>query len=116
MNEIPMTNRIIAAAAHAGFYLGGVGFLLIPYLIKTVWRHDDFIAGHARQALYMQIGAFLFSLLVIPLAFILSPETAAFIGIGFLTVAWALFALVAAFKALIGEEYVYPMLKLVNLG
>ena len=116
MNEITTQQRLLAAAAHAGFYLCGLGFLVIPFLIQTIWNGDEFVTGHAKQALYMQIGAFIVSLLVIPLAFLLSPEAAAFLGIGFLAVAWGVFALVAAFKALSGEEYVYPALRLVHLG
>lgn len=116
MNEITMKERLLAAIAHAGFYLGGLGFLVLPFLIKTIWNGDDFIVGHAKQALYMQVGALLVSLLVIPFAFLISPEIATIIGIGFLSVAWALFALIAAFKALTGEEYVYPILKLAHLA
>ncbi len=115
MNEITPKQRILAAVAHAGFYLGGLGFLVLPFLIKTIWSGDDFVAGHAKQAFYMQIGAFVVSLLVIPLAFVLSPEIATIAAIAFLSIAWALFAIIAAFKAMSGEEYVYPALKLVHI-
>ncbi len=53
MNEITTKERMIAAAAHVGFYIGGLGFLVLPFLIKTIWSGDDFIVGHAKQALYM---------------------------------------------------------------
>ena len=115
MNEITTTDRILAAAAHIGFYLGGLGFLVLPFLIKTIWSEDDFVAGHAKQALYIQIGALLVSLLVIPLAFLVSPVVATGIGIAFLSIAWALFAVIAAIKAMAGEEYVYPALKMVHI-
>ena len=71
--EITTKQRIIAAAAHVGFYLGGLGFLVLPFLIKTIWSGDDFISGHAKQALYMQVGALVVSLLAIVLAFVLPP-------------------------------------------
>ena len=115
MDEITPKERMIAAAAHIGFYLGGLGFLILPFLIKTVWNNDDFIVGHAKQAFYIQIGAFVVSLLIIPAAFLISPELAAIGGVAFLSVAWAFFALVAAYKAMSGEEYIYPALKLVHL-
>lgn len=115
MNEITTKQRIIAAAAHVGFYLGGLGFLVLPFLIKTVWSGDDFIVGHAKQAFYIQLGAIAVSLLAIVLAFVLSPMIATGIAIAFLSVAWGIFAIVGAYKAMTGEEYVYPALKLVHL-
>ena len=115
MNEITPKARIIAAAAHVGFYLGGLGFLILPFLIKTVWNSDDFIVGHAKQALYMQIIALIVSILIIPMAFLISPEIATIGGIAFLSVAWGIFAIVGAYKAMTGEEYAYPVLKLVHL-
>ncbi len=116
MNEITTKQRLLAAAAHVGFWLGGLGFLVVPFLIRTIWSRDDFVAGHAKQALYMQIGALLVSLLVIPLAFVLSPEIATVAAIALLSVVWTLFSVVAAFKAMMGEEYVYPALRFVHIG
>ena len=116
MNEITPKQRILAASAHAGFYLGGLGFLVLPFLIKTIWRGDDFVAGHATQAFYMQLGAIFVSLAVIALAFIIPPIAAVLIGIGFLAFAWAFFAVIGAVKAAEGKEYVYPALKMIHLG
>lgn len=116
MNEIPFSDRVIAAAAHAGFCLGGLGFLVLPFLIQAIWSDSGFVAGHARQALYMQLGALAFALLVVPLAFFLPPEAAAALGVGFLAGVWGIFALVAVCKAVSGETYVYPLLQLVHLG
>ena len=115
MEEITAKQRILAAVAHAGFYLGGLGFIVLPFLIKTIWSDDDFVAGHAKQALYIQLGAMVISIFVIPLAFVLSPEIATIAAIALLTIAWALFAIIAAFKAMTGQEYVYPALKLIHL-
>lgn len=116
MNEITPKQRILAAVAHAGFYLGGLGFLVLPFLIKTIWSNDDFVAGHAKQAFYMQLGAFIVSILAIMLAFIIPPMAATGIAIAVLAVAWCFFAIIAAFKAMTGEEYVYPALKFVHIG
>ena len=115
MNDTTPKQRILAAAAHAGFYLGGLGFLVLPFLIKTIWSGDEFVIRHATQALYIQIGAFIVSLLVIPLAFVVSPMVATVAAIAILSIAWALFAIIAAIKAMSGEEYVYPALKLVHI-
>lgn len=114
--EITATQRILAAAAHAGFCLGGLGFLVLPFLIQAIWSDSGFVVAHARQALYMQLGALAASLLVVPLAFFLSPEAAAALGVGFLAGVWGLFALVAVCKAIKGEQYVYPLLQLVHWG
>ncbi len=113
--EITTKQRIIAAAAHVGFYLGGLGFLVLPFLIKTIWSGDDFIAGHAKQALYMHIVALVVSLLAIVLAFVLPPMIATGIAIAFLSVAWGFFAILGAYKAMTGEEFVYPALKMVHI-
>ncbi|MBP5199133.1 MAG: DUF4870 domain-containing protein [Schwartzia sp.] len=115
MNEITSKQRILAASAHAGFYLGGLGFLVLPFLIKTIWNDDDFVVGHAKQAFYMQLGAIFVSLAVIALAFIIPPMAATLAGIGFLAVAWAFFAIIGAVKAMEGEEFVYPALKMIHL-
>ncbi len=115
MNEITPKERVLAAAAHAGFLLGGIGFLILPFIIKTVWSGDDFISGHAKQALYIQIGALIASILIIPAAFLISPELATIGGIAFLSVAWVFFAFVGTYKAMTGEEYVYPVLKMVHI-
>ena len=116
MNEITLKERILAAVAHAGFFLGGLGFLVLPFIIKTIWSGDDFISGHAKQALYIQIGALIVSLLIIPTAFLISPAIATGIGIAFLSIAWVFFAIVGAYKAMTGEEYVYPALKIIHIG
>ena len=115
MNEITPKERVLAAAAHAGFLLGGIGFLILPFIIKTVWSGDDFIAGHAKQAFYIQLGAIVVSLLAIVLAFVLPPMIATVIAIAFLSVAWGFFAILGAYKAMTGEEFVYPALKMVNI-
>ena len=116
MNEITTKERILAAAAHVGFYLGGLGFLVLPFLIKTIWSEDDFVAGHAKQALYMQLIAFVVCILIIPATFVLSPDIATIVGIAILTLSWAIFAIFGAFKAMTGEEYVYPALRMIHIG
>ncbi len=114
--EITTKQRIIAAAAHVGFYLGGLGFLVLPFLIKTIWSGDDFISGHAKQAFYIQLGALVVSLLAIVLAFVLPPMIATGLAIAFLSIAWGIFAIFGAFKAMSGEEFEYPALKMVHIG
>ncbi len=116
MNEITTKQRILAAVAHAGFYLGGIGFLIVPFLIKTIWNNDSFVAGHAKQAFYMQLGVVLISLIIVAAAFVVPPMIVTMVGIGILVVIWGIFAIIAAVKALSGEEYVYPLLKLIGMN
>lgn len=116
MNKITTKERMIAAVAHVGFYLGGLGFLVLPFLIKTIWSDDDFIVGHAKQALYMQVGAVVVSLLAIVLAFVIPPMIATGLAIAILSIAWGIFAIFGAFKAMSGEEFEYPALKMVHIG
>ena len=114
MNDISTKQRILAVAAHAGFLLGGIGFLVLPFIIKVIWSDDEFVAAHARQAFRIQIGALLVSILIIPLALVISPVIATIAGIALLAIGGGFFAIFAAIRALAGEMYVYPLLKMLH--
>ncbi len=115
MNEYTTKQRVLAAAAHVGYFLGGLGFFILPLVIKTIWKDDEFIEGHAQQAFYVQAGAVLVSIVVCLLALIITPVAAVGIGVTVIAVAWGIFSLVAAINAMAGRPYVYPVLKLLKL-
>lgn len=116
MNEITTKQRVLAAAAHIGFILGGIGFLLLPFAIRTIWSDDEFIAAHARQALRIQLAAVAVSLLAIAAAMIVSPFAATIAGIALLTIGWVFHALLGAIRAMTGELFTYPALKLLHIS
>ncbi len=116
MNEITTKERALAVAAHVGFFLGGIGYLVLPFLIRIIWSDNAFIAAHARQAFRIQLVALVVSLLIVILAFVISPMIATVAGIAFLSIAWVFFSVFAAIKAMAGELYEYPALKVLHLS
>lgn len=117
MNQVTTTERFLAAAAHVGFLAAGVGFLLVPLLILIIWgKKSEFVAGHAKQALYMQIGAVVVTSVAVLLAVFIGPLIATGLAIALLTFGWVIFAVVGAIKAMSGEEFVYPLLQTVGLN
>jgi len=117
MNQVTTTERFLAAAAHASFLAAGIGFLLVPLLILIVWgKKSQFVAGHAKQALYMQIGAIIVTSVAILLSVFVGPLLATGLAITLLTFGWVGFAIVGAVKAVSGDEFVYPLLKIVGLN
>ncbi len=116
MNDITTKERALAVAAHVGFFLGGIGYLVLPFLIRTIWSDDAFIAAHARQAFRIQLVALGVSLLIIVLAAVTSPMLATVAGVAFLSIAWVFFSIFAAIKAMAGEMYEYPALKVLHLS
>lgn len=117
MNQITTTERFLAAAAHVGFMAAGVGFLLVPLLILIVWgKKSQFVSGHAKQALYMQIGAIIVTSAAILLAVFTGPVLATGLAIALLTIGWVVFAIIGAVKAMGGDEFVYPLLRLMGIN
>lgn len=115
MNEITTKQRALATLAHAGFYLGGAGYLLLPFIIWRVYSEDEFIGPHARQAFYMQLGSVFIVLGIIAAAFVVTPMVAVTVGVLVLAVAWSFCAMYAAVKSMLGETYTYPLLRLFGI-
>ena len=44
--------KVLALAAHISYLFFGVGYVLVPLVLYLMYdKKDDFIAGHAKQAL-----------------------------------------------------------------
>jgi len=120
VNETGTTSeeRTLAMLAHAGpaaviLVTAGYGGWLVPLIIWLVKKDDsEFVGTHAKEALNLQLSAFIANLISIPLIFAC--------GIGIVTlILVTLFALVfgiiAGIKAYEGAPYRYPyILRLIN--
>ena len=115
MDSVTGMQKALAVAAHLGYFLGGVGYLLVPFLIWQMKKGDAFVAQHARQAFWIQAFSVFVTLLIIAAAFVMNVEVAVTVGILVQTIAWVLFSIVAAVKAINGEYYTYPVLSLCGM-
>jgi uncharacterized Tic20 family protein len=117
MENITWPQKALAALAHGGWLLAGVGYLLLPFIIWLCRRSDPFVAWHAKQAMICQ-------LLYIVLLVVLTVAGALVFGVQdgggvwllvavliILGLVWFACAVVAIVKALNGELYTYPGLQ-----
>ncbi|HWR39372.1 MAG TPA: DUF4870 domain-containing protein [Patescibacteria group bacterium] len=112
MNNVTTEQKLWSIAAHLSYFLGGIGFVLAPLLIFFLKKEDPFVADHAKQALVAHVSILLAGSVVAMLSALL-------IGI----LLWPLFlllllgllitSLIAAWKALDGDVYRYPLIQCV---
>ncbi len=100
--------RILAVLAHLSYLLGGIGFVLVP-LGLMIWKKEDaFVHDHARNALCMHLLMIVITALTVVLSFLL-------IGVFLMPVValvallWFFASLYASWKAVGGEDYMYPL-------
>ena len=102
--------KFLAIFSHTAYLLGGIGFILAPLIIFLLKKDDHFVYEHAKQALITHFLLLIFSTIVGFLTFLL-------IGILLFPVVAILFvglfitSLLAAYKALQGEYYQYPLVQ-----
>ena len=108
--QISTEEKFLAIVSHISFFLGGMGFLVVPLVIYLLKKEDPFIRHHARQALVAHLVLlvlsvvvgltcfFLIGIILIPILLIL----------GLLLVVTSL---IASYKALKGELYEYPFIQ-----
>jgi uncharacterized protein len=107
---ISTSQKLLAIVAHISYLFGGLGFVLVPLIIFMVRKDEDaFVAEHAKQAFCVQASFAIVSAAIGILTFLL-------IGILFypllflLGIAWGICSLIAAWRALNGEDYRYPFM------
>ena len=110
MPDISGEQKLMAIAAHISYLIGGLGFVAVPLILYLLKKDDPFVYDHARQALVAHLAllaaggvAGILSFLLIGL--LLWPVV---IVLGFLLV---ITSIIAAFKALNGEYYRYPLIQ-----
>ena len=116
MNDISWPRRLAAAITHASWIVGGLGAVWLPLLFWLLFRKDDFVRPHAKQALSWQVLSLIFVGAVgvgVVLAGLADQDmqTAA-ISLCAAIVPTAIFPFIGTVKALAKEPYGYPLLKI----
>ncbi|MCI6085313.1 MAG: DUF4870 domain-containing protein [Selenomonas sp.] len=116
MENITWPQRIAATAAHAS-WIFGVGVIWLPLLLWLVFRNNDFVRPHAKQALAWQICSLVFLFMVgvgTVLAGLADNDDDLMIAAAILCVAIipaTIFPFIGTIKALAMEPYGYPLVK-----
>ncbi len=109
-NGMPsQTERILAAIAQGAFFVGGIGYLIVPFVLWIVMRQKSvFVAHHAKQAWLSQGIVLLLIALACILGALLDNADIA-VALCFLVgIPWFLGAVYAVVKALMGEPWHFP--------
>ena len=103
------TERILAAVVQGAYFVGGIGFLLLPLAFWIVLRNRSvFVAHHAKQAFLSQCVVFVLFTLACVLGVVLDDSNIA-VGLCFVVgIPWCLGAVYAVVKALSGERWSFP--------
>jgi uncharacterized Tic20 family protein len=102
--------KLLAAAAHLLYLLGGIGFVIAPLIILILKKNDPFVYEHAKQALVAQLilliaGAVVSLLCIVLIGFLLIPI------LMILGVIFVITSLIAAIRVLEGRPYAYPLIQ-----
>ena len=105
----PQSTRMIAAAVQGAFFIGGIGFVLLPFVVWIVMRgRNVFVAHHAKQAFLSQLSVFVLFALSCMLGAALDDAYIA-VGLCFLVgIPWCLASVYGVVKALSGERWHFP--------
>ena len=101
--------RMIAAFTQGAFFVGGIGFVLLPFIVWIVMRgRDIFVAHHAKQAFLSQFFVFVLFTVACVIGLVLDDTNVA-VGLCFVVgIPWCLASVYAVVKALSGERWSYP--------
>ena len=108
--QVSTEEKLLAVVAHISFFLGGMGFLVVPLVIYLLKKDNFFIRYHARQALVAHLILLVISVIVGITSFLL-------VGLILIPVLVILFllliitSLIASYKSLKGELYEYPLIQ-----
>ncbi len=110
MDTVTGEQKLLAIIAHLAYFFGGLGFIIAPLLIFLLKKDDPFVYEHARQALVAHLALLVAGLVVgllcmVLIGFLLIPVLAV------LGLVLVVTSLIAAFKALNGEHYRYPLIQ-----
>ena len=103
------TERIFAALAQGACFVGGLGYLLLPFVLWIIMRsRSTFVAYHAKQAFFIQFIVLVLFILACVLGAALDDSNVA-VGLCFLVgIPWCLGSVYAVVKALSGERWHFP--------
>ena len=102
-------NRIVAALAQGAVFVGGIGYILLPFVLWIAMRsRSPFVAYHAKQAFLSQSIVLVLFILACVLGAALDDSNIA-VGLCFAVgIPWCLGSVYAVVKALSGEHWHYP--------
>ncbi|WP_238528214.1 DUF4870 domain-containing protein [Acetonema longum] len=102
--------KLLAIVAHLAYFFGGLGFVIAPLAILIWKREDPFIYHHAKQALVVQ-GVLLIASLAVGLLSMLLVGLLLVPILVLAGIALVVTSLFAAYNALNGELYRYPLIQ-----
>lgn len=107
---ITTEQKLLAILSHMAWMFGGVGLVVVPFIIYLLKKDDPFVARHAKQALVAQLTVFVLSAFVgltmmLLIGFLLLPAMA-LIWIGFFVC-----NVIAVLRAADGRDYYYPFIQ-----
>lgn len=108
--DIPsQSERIFAATAQGAFFVGGLGYFLVPFVLWLIMRNkSEFVTYHAKQAWLSQMLVTLLFTFACILGALLDDVDLA-VALCFLVgIPWFLGAIYAVVKALMGEIWHFP--------
>lgn len=102
--------KLLAILSHMAWMFGGVGLVVVPFIVYLIKKDDPFVARHAKQALVAQLTVFALSafvglMMMLLIGFLLLPAMAV-IWIGFF-----ICNVIAVLRAADGRDYDYPFIQ-----
>ena len=110
MDDAPsQTERILAAIAQGAFFVGGLGYFFVPFVLWIIMRKKSmFVAQHAKQAWLSQFLVLLGFTLACTLGALLDDADLAVALCFIIGFPWFLGAVYGVVKALMGESWHFP--------
>ena len=103
------TERILAAIAQGAFFVGGLGYFFVPFVLWIIMRKKSmFVAQHAKQAWLSQFLVLLGFTLACTLGALLDDADLAVALCFIIGFHWFLGAVYGVVKALMGESWHFP--------
>lgn len=103
------TERILAAIAQGAFFVVGLGYFLVPFVLWIIMRRKSvFVAQHAKQAWLSQCFVLLSFALSCILGVLLDNSNIAVVLCFLVGIPWFFGAVYAVVKALMGERWHFP--------
>jgi uncharacterized Tic20 family protein len=110
MKHVTGEQKLLAILAHISYFLGGIGFILAPFVLFLLRKDDYFVHEHAKQALVAHLSILALSSIVGVLCMILVGV----LLIPVVSILWIVLlvtSILGAIKAFNGETYKYPFIQ-----
>ena len=113
MNERMVLNgkqRLLVLLVHLSYFIGGLGFVVVPLVVYLLTESDAFVRFNAKQALVSHLalvicGVLVGALCVVLIGFLLVPVLAV------LAIIFFVCSIIAAVRGYNGQYYYYPFIQ-----